>query len=246
MSEPKSEVSRKVSGARGEQSVAEELKSQRDREHTISGDYSLRVPPVPIPNTEVKPQHADGTWLETARESRSSPDSMKFIVIDITMICLSSSMAEHSAVNRRVTGSSPVGGATSERVTLVPIFYCIKNPSPAPLFLLVSQKVTLRLCCSLVNALTTLRLATNFLRYRMVSPFSILYGEEAAAVCFNSALLSVLLSEKGRHAAGSRGSAASRQAKRRRFRAKPENLHATLPLLFPVKRLLYGASGTAR
>ena len=114
---------------------------------------------------------------------------------------------EHSAVNRRVTGSSPVGGATSERVTLVPIFYCIKNPSPAPLFLLVSQKVTLRLCCSLVNALTTLRLATNFLRYRMVSPFSILYGEEAAAVCFNSALLSVLLSEKGRHAAGGRRSA---------------------------------------
>ena len=107
LSEPKSEVSRKVSGARGEQSEAEELKSQRDREHTISGDYSLRVPPVPIPNTEVKPQHADGTWLETARESRSSPDSMKFIVIDITMICLSSSMAEHSAVNRRVVGSSP-------------------------------------------------------------------------------------------------------------------------------------------
>ena len=78
MSEPKSEVSRKVSGARGEQSEAEELKSQRDREHTISGDYSLRVPPVPIPNTEVKPQHADGTWLATARESRSSPDSILF------------------------------------------------------------------------------------------------------------------------------------------------------------------------
>ena len=80
VSEPKSEVSRKVSGARGEQSEAEELKSQRDREHTISGDYSLRDPPVPIPNTEVKPQHADGTWLETARESRSSPDSNSMIV----------------------------------------------------------------------------------------------------------------------------------------------------------------------
>ena len=63
----------------------------------ISGDNSLRDPPVPIPNTEVKPQHADGTWLATARESRSSPDS----------ISLSSSMAEHSAVNRRVVGSSP-------------------------------------------------------------------------------------------------------------------------------------------
>ena len=43
----------------------------------ISGDNSWRVPPVPIPNTEVKPPHADGTWLETARESRSSPDSKR-------------------------------------------------------------------------------------------------------------------------------------------------------------------------
>ena len=38
---------------------------------TRCGGNGLRVPPVPIPNTEVKPQHADGTWLETARESRS-------------------------------------------------------------------------------------------------------------------------------------------------------------------------------
>ena len=64
VSKPESEVSRKVSGAKGEQSEAEEL----------------RVPPVPIPNTEVKSQHADGTWLETARESRSSPDSNSMIV----------------------------------------------------------------------------------------------------------------------------------------------------------------------
>ena len=26
-----------------------------------SGDYSIRVPPLPIPNREVKPDHADGT-----------------------------------------------------------------------------------------------------------------------------------------------------------------------------------------
>ena len=70
--------------------------------NTISGGNSKRDPPVPIPNTEVKPLSADGTWLETARESRSSPDS----------IFLSSSMAEHSAVNRRVVGSSPTWGAT--------------------------------------------------------------------------------------------------------------------------------------
>ena len=63
---------------------AEETKrkgSVKRRSHSqpnkISGDNSWRVPPVPIPNTEVKPPHADGTWLETARESRSSPDSKK-------------------------------------------------------------------------------------------------------------------------------------------------------------------------
>ena len=42
-----------------------------------SGDNGERVPPVPIPNTEVKPFSADGTWLETARESRSLPDPKK-------------------------------------------------------------------------------------------------------------------------------------------------------------------------
>ena len=47
-----------------------------------SGDKSLRDPPVPIPNTEVKPQHADSTWLETAREGRSSPDLIEIIRLD--------------------------------------------------------------------------------------------------------------------------------------------------------------------
>ena len=42
-----------------------------------SGGYGERDPPVPIPNTDVKPFSADGTWLETARESRSLPDSKK-------------------------------------------------------------------------------------------------------------------------------------------------------------------------
>ena len=82
----------------GESGVAKASEAKNPpAQHNISGDNSLRDPPVPIPNTEVKPQHADGTWLATARESRSSPDS----------ISLSSSMAEHSAVNRRVVGSSP-------------------------------------------------------------------------------------------------------------------------------------------
>ena len=49
----------------------------RIKQFTHCGGNGLRVPPVPIPNTEVKPQHADGTWLETARESRSLPDSIR-------------------------------------------------------------------------------------------------------------------------------------------------------------------------
>ena len=69
---------------------------------SISGDNGEKVPPVPIPNTEVKLLSAESTWLATAREDRSSPDS----------IFLSSSMAEHSAVNRVVVGSSPTWGAT--------------------------------------------------------------------------------------------------------------------------------------
>ena len=100
------------------------------KRHTISGGNGWRVPPVPIPNTAVKPPHADGTWLETARESRSLPDSNWMLEKQSLLqhpnniphpahipiasphsnpisAFLSSSMAEHSAVNRRVVGSSP-------------------------------------------------------------------------------------------------------------------------------------------
>ena len=68
---------------------------------TISGGNDEEVPPVPIPNTVVKLFSAESTWLDTAREDRSLPDS----------IFLSSSMAEHPAVNRVVVGSSPTWGA---------------------------------------------------------------------------------------------------------------------------------------
>ena len=60
------------------------------RKHSnISGDNSLRDPPVPIPNTEVKPQHAESTWLETAREDRSSPDSIQDTSKDVSFLFLS-------------------------------------------------------------------------------------------------------------------------------------------------------------
>ena len=43
----------------------------------VSGDDSWRAPPVPIPNTEVKPPNADGTELGTAWESRKLPGSKR-------------------------------------------------------------------------------------------------------------------------------------------------------------------------
>ena len=111
------------------------------KRHTISGGYGWRVPPVPIPNTAVKPPRADGTWLVTARESRSPPDSIrmleKFTLLQHSQYpplspypshpphpaFLSSSMAEHSAVNRRVVGSSPTWGARNMRPILNRAFF---------------------------------------------------------------------------------------------------------------------------
>ena len=40
---------------------------------TIVGVDCDEVPPVPIPNTEVKLIGAENTWLEAARENRSMP-----------------------------------------------------------------------------------------------------------------------------------------------------------------------------
>ena len=89
-----------LSGCKG-RGTEKGFRKFRKEKFTISGDDGEGVPPVPIPNTEVKPFSADGTWLDTAREDKSLPDS----------IILSSSMAEHSAVNRVVVGSSPTRGA---------------------------------------------------------------------------------------------------------------------------------------
>jgi hypothetical protein len=71
----------------------------------MAGVNDVEVPPVPIPNTEVKLDCAEDTWMATSRENRSMP------------ACLYSSIAqsvEHAAVNRRVVGSSPTWGAKKQ------------------------------------------------------------------------------------------------------------------------------------
>ncbi len=66
------QVERKRSRAKASQRPG----TRTSKQHTRAFRWQWRRgSPVPIPNTEVKPFSADGTWLETARESRSPPVS---------------------------------------------------------------------------------------------------------------------------------------------------------------------------
>src|SRR4051812_49813285 len=49
------------------------LRARRAPVSQTFGGHSEGDTPLPIPNREVKPLSADGTWLERARESRSPP-----------------------------------------------------------------------------------------------------------------------------------------------------------------------------
>ena len=46
----------------------------RKQRYTVSGGNSEGVPPVPIPNTEVKPFSAENTSLETGWKDKTLPD----------------------------------------------------------------------------------------------------------------------------------------------------------------------------
>ena len=50
-----------------------------DQDNKIPVAIRLGETPVPIPNTMVKTQEADGTMLETAWESRWLPDQKKIL-----------------------------------------------------------------------------------------------------------------------------------------------------------------------
>ena len=75
----------------------------------IVGTNSYEVPPVPIPNTEVKLIHAEDTQMVTSRENRAAPA----LIIFISYSSIAQSV-ERMTVNHDVAGSSPAWGATSK------------------------------------------------------------------------------------------------------------------------------------
>ena len=78
----------------------------------IVGVFNGEGPPVPIPNTEVKLTSADNTCLETDREDRSMPTQRVWRKSSPLIFASLAQQVEHAAVNRRVVGSNPTGGAT--------------------------------------------------------------------------------------------------------------------------------------
>ena len=94
-----------------------------------TGANGGEVPPVPIPNTEVKLTSVENTWLETAWEDRAAPVQTvrKLVLYGLFDVYSSGSFGgrysslaqsvERSAVNRNVVGSSPTGGASLRKET---------------------------------------------------------------------------------------------------------------------------------
>ena len=77
---------------------------------TVGVDYD-EDPPVPIPNTVVKLIRAENTWRAASRENRSMPTQRSSFRAALLSYSSLAQLAEHAAVNRRVVGSSPTGGA---------------------------------------------------------------------------------------------------------------------------------------
>ena len=80
----------------------------------IAGAYGYEVPPVPIPNTEVKLIHAEDTQMVTSRENRAAPA----LIIFISYSSIAQSV-ERMTVNHDVAGSSPAWGASSKIRALI-------------------------------------------------------------------------------------------------------------------------------
>ena len=83
------------------------------------GGHRIRVTPVPIPNTEVKPDTADGTVWETVWESRSLPGL--FITRSLGTIDVERYAPLVGGAARRRTPGTKFAGGHRSRVTPVPI-----------------------------------------------------------------------------------------------------------------------------
>ena len=91
--------------------------AQAQRPSTITGVNGDEVPPVPIPNTEVKLIRAESTWLDTAREDMSMPVSKtKNSFIRMSFLFYTpfyAFMAHLNALKRFVRGVDPIRGVAS-------------------------------------------------------------------------------------------------------------------------------------
>ena len=102
-----------------------------------AGVNGNEVPPVPIPNTEVKLIRVENTWLETTREDRSMPapkprvSCSGFCFLGLfSRICL-----DFSAIlwYNILTGVSPSGKAPDFDSGIRRFKSCYPNPPPRPI-----------------------------------------------------------------------------------------------------------------
>ena len=92
------------------------------------GVYYVEDPPVPIPNTVVKLNSAEDTWMETSRENRSAPTFRRKLPSGESYSSIAQSV-ERVTVNHDVVGSSPTWGARCDMLSAMPLTaYCLKGP----------------------------------------------------------------------------------------------------------------------
>ena len=91
----------------------------------MSGGDSKMETPVPIPNTEVKHLYADGSKFNLARVGSCQAFSLIYILFSPSQL----SWLEHLTVNQGVVGSSPIEGATINKLEkyIGISFYFYKN-----------------------------------------------------------------------------------------------------------------------